>query len=330
VTLGGASPLFFGPTPAYVDGSMRIRRSLAVAVSVCATSVVIAVCARGDATDRIEEKPTTAAADAAAPPAAAVVDISPEQILQATSQVQFLADSIDKRLRKVPALSMREKMRLRADANAEQIARARQMGVNRTVKLEQAIADEKLVQLGDTTELWALHNLNFSVPYVTPSAEAMITEIAQRFQQKLDSLGVPRYRIVITSAMRTSEKQAALRRVNSNASRVESAHEFGTTVDIAYRRFAAPLDAAPLPADTIKRLADSVLVRTANLRSAELQAVLGRVMRDMQQEGKLLVMMERRQTVYHITVARKLTRPAPLASPAVAQAASAPSPRSQP
>lgn len=309
---------------------MQIKKSLAVAVGVSAVSVVIAVCARGDVTDSIEEKPTVAAADAAAPPAAAVVDISPEEIVEATSRVQFLADSIDKRLRKVPALSVREKMRLRADANAEQIARARQLGIGRNVKLEAAVAGEKLVQLPDTTELWALHNLNFSVPYVTPSAEAMITEIAQRFQQKLDSLGVPRYRIVITSALRTSEKQAALRRVNSNASKVESAHEFGTTVDIAYRRFAAPVDAAPIPADTIRRLADSVLVQTAHLRSAELQAVLGRVMRDMQQEGKLMVMMERRQTVYHITVARKLSRPAPLPSPAVARAASAPSLPGQP
>jgi hypothetical protein len=282
------------------------RKSFAIAVGTCAASVVIAVCARGDKSDRVVETHTTAAADGAAAPAAAVVDITPEQILMATSQVQHLADSTDKRLRKVPALSMVEKMKLRADANAEQIARARRMGINRAVKLESNIAAEKLVELQDTTELWALHNLNFSVPYVTPSARSMIAEIGQRFHTKLDSLGVPRYRIVITSALRTPDKQAALRRVNSNASKIESAHEFGTTVDIAYRRFAAPVDAAPIPADTIRRLADSVLVKTANLRSAELQAVLGRVIREMQQEGKLMVMMERRQTVYHITVARPL------------------------
>jgi hypothetical protein len=302
------------------------KRSLAVAVAACCASLLIAVCAREDATDRISETRATTANDAPTAGAAAEVDVTPEQIASATSTVVQLADSVDKRLRKVPALSMVEKMRLRRDANATQIARARQMGIARNVKLESAIAAEQLVQLADTNGLWALHNLNFSVPYVTPSAEAMITEIAQRFQQKLDSLGVPRYRIVITSALRTSDKQAALRRVNSNASRVESAHEFGTTVDIAYRRFAAPVDAAPMPADTIKRLADSVMVKTASLRSAELQAVLGRVIRDMQQEGKLMVMMERRQTVYHITVARKLPRPAPIASPAVvAQQAAAPS-----
>ena len=280
------------------------KKSFAIAIGTCAASVLIAVCARGDKSDRVVETHTVPADAAAAP--AAVVDVTPEQIFQATAQIQHLADSTDKRLRKVPALSMVEKVRLRADANAEQISRARQMGINRSVKLESNIAAEKLVELEDTTELWALHNLNFSVPYVTPSARSMITEIGRRFQARLDSLGVPQYRIVITSALRTPDKQAALRRVNSNASKIESAHEFGTTVDIAYRRFAAPVDASPIPADTIRRLADSVLVKTANLRSAELQAVLGRVIREMQQEGKLLVMMERRQTVYHITVARRL------------------------
>lgn len=299
------------------------RRSFAVAVVACTTTLLIAVCAREDASDRVREVPS-APADATAAPAAAAVDVSAEEINAATAQVQQLADSIDKRLRKVPALSLVEKVRLRRDANAKQIARARVMGIRRNAKLEAAIAANQLVQIADTNHLWATHNLNFSVPYVTPSAEAMITEIAQRFHQKLDSLGVPRYRIVITSALRTSEKQAALRRVNSNASRVESAHEFGTTVDIAYRRFAPPVDAAPIPADTIRRLADSVLVQTASLRSAELQAVLGRIIKQMQQEGKLMVMMERSQTVYHITVARKLSRPAPIAPAAVAHQASAP------
>lgn len=298
------------------------RRSLAVAVVACTTTLFIAVCAREDVSDRVQE--TRAASSDTAAPAAAAMDVSPEDISAATTEVQQLADSTDKRLRKVPALSLVEKVRLRRDANAAQIARARQMGIGRNVKLEAAIAADQLVQLADTNELWATHNLNFSVPYVTPSAEAMITEIAQRFHQKLDSLGVPRYRIVITSALRTSEKQAALRRVNSNASRVESAHEFGTTVDIAYRRFAAPVDAAPIPADTIRRLADSVLVQTASLRSAELQAVLGRIIKQMQQEGKLMVMMERSQTVYHITVARKLSRPAPIAPAAVAQQQASP------
>jgi hypothetical protein len=148
--------------------------------------------------------------------------------------------------------------------------------------------------------------------------EALLSEIGTRFQAQLDSIHVPRYRLVITSALRTADKQKALRRSNSNASKIESAHEFGTTVDIAYRRFAAPL-ARPFSAGAERggldvAYHDSIMSHTANLRSAELQAVLGRVLRDMKSEGKVLVMMERSQTVYHITVARAL---APSHVPAV-------------
>lgn len=291
---------------------MRFK-NLTFALTACSVSILATGCARGDATDAIEKAPAAASAAAVGPAAG----ILPPAAAPAAVEIRLLADSIDRRLRRVPALSGDEKRRLRRDANAAQITRARELGIKRGARLETHLAQERLVRLGDSTALWALHNLNYSVPYVTPSAEAMIAEIASRFQQKLDSLGVPRYRLVITSALRTPDKQAALRRVNSNASRIESAHEFGTTVDIAYRRFAAPLDAARLPADSVKRHADSLLVETAHRRSAELQAVLGRVLCDMQREGKLLVMMERRQTVFHTTVARRMSRPQTPAAVAV-------------
>lgn len=275
---------------------MQLRKIL---LKICPALAILAACSGIDESDRFTEVRV-----AAQPAAAAVNGLAPAEIAAATEQLQRLADSTDRRLRHVRALTVAERIGLRRDRNAEQIARARREGVRGNV--EQLIAGGQLVELADTNELWALHNLNYSVPYVTPSAQAMIAEIGTRFQQELDSLHVPRYRLVITSATRTPEKQAALRRVNANASNVESAHEFGTTVDIAYRRFAPPPGAAPLPIDTIERLADSVMVRTAHERAAELQAVLGRVINQMRREGKLLVMMERSQTVYHITVARRL------------------------
>ena len=283
-----------------------------IAIAACLLSLLIGSCSREDASDLEQEQqapvsPATAAATSPAPP---LVTVGDQDLANATAQIQQLSDSTDKMLRHVRGLSIMERMRLRGDANATQIARAQQLGIHQPIDFDAAVAHRVLVELPDSTDYWSLHNLNFSVPYVTPSAQAMIIEIAQRFQKQLDSLHVPRFRLVITSALRTSEKQAALRRVNSNASKVESAHEFGTTVDIAYRRFAPPLNSAPIDADTVRALADSVLVKTAGLRSAELQAVLGRVIEQMREEGKLMVMMERKQTVYHITVARPLVTPA--------------------
>ena len=54
-----------------------------------------------------------------------------------------------------------------------------------------------------------------------------------------------------------------------------------------------------------RELSDSLWIETGKDRAAELQAVLGRVLLQMHREGKLLVMMERQQTVFHMTVGKR-------------------------
>jgi hypothetical protein len=167
------------------------------------------------------------------------------------------------------------------------------------------------VELPDSTPYWVVDELTQSAPYLTPDADAMLVEIGRRFQARLDTLGLPHFRFEVTSVMRTEESQAHLRRINANASRIVSAHEFGTTLDISHLRFAAPAD--PLPAEPRGRLDRSEVARiyaerldsTAVHNAPALRAVLGRVIREMKSEGKLLVMMEHRQAVYHLTVARR-------------------------
>lgn len=239
------------------------------------------------------------------------VELSADERVVLQARIQALADSVDGTLRRVPNLTRAEKQLLLRDVNAVQIARARKLGVPRGAAVEPLAASGKLVKLADTTAFWIVRDLKYSVPYVTPAAEAMLADLSQRFHERLDSLGLPRYRLDITSVMRTPEKQSALRKANSNASRVESAHEFGTTVDIAYRRYAPPISDSILgvPLDAETRLwGDSLLVDTGRKRAAEMQAILGRVLREMQSEGLLMVRMEKRQTVYHITVARHLPK----------------------
>lgn len=226
---------------------------------------------------------------------------------EVVDRVRVQLDTTDRRLRTVPNLTARERRDLRRDVNEVQIARAKQLGVRASGDLQPLVDAGRLVPLTDSTTLWVVRELDYSVPYVTPDAHAMLVELGERFHAQLDSLGVPRYRLDITSVLRTPEKQAELRRRNANASRTESSHEFATTVDIAYRRFAAPAEPLPdvqLSGDTRTQI-DSMYVDKGRDRGAELQAVLGRVIREMQAEGKLLVVMERSQTVYHITVAKR-------------------------
>jgi hypothetical protein len=238
-------------------------------------------------------------------------ELNDAEVTNVRAAVAVHADSVDKKLRRIPNLSRQERGLLLKDVNAVQTARAQQVGIPRGTPVDRLLQTGRLVQLADTTTYWVLRDLEYSVPYVTPATEALLIDIGKRFQQKLDSMGIPRYRLEITSVLRTEEKQSALRKRNSNAAREVSAHEFGTTVDIAYRKWGAPdIDtiAGVRMGGDLRRWSDSVMVATARQRGAELQAVLGRVLRDLRAEGRVLVRMERRQTVYHITTAQAAAR----------------------
>lgn len=244
-------------------------------------------------------------------PAATGAGLSHEQVAAATSALVAQADSIERKLRGVPGISRKERSGLLRDVNAVQTAKARQVGIPHGASLEPLVKSGRLVKLADTSQYWIVRDLTHSVPYVTPAAKALLIEIGRRFQAELDSLGVPKYRLDITSVLRTPANQSALRKRNANAARDLSAHEFGTTVDIAYRRYAPPAQDSVAGVPFIGELrvwGDSLMVETARRRSAELQAILGRILNDLRSEGHVLVRMERRQTVYHITVTRASPR----------------------
>lgn len=240
-----------------------------------------------------------------------------ERVLErARERIAQRSDSIDDALRPVPLLTGSEERELRRHLNEAQLARARQLGIRRPeddAELAALQRGRRLVRLADTTEHWVIRELDHSVPYATPDTEALLTEIATRFQRRLRELGLPPLRLEVTSVLRTAETQAALRRINPNAAAGISTHEFGTTLDIAYNSFAAPsppvmgLEAqeAPWLREHLQQVAVAVVETVAARRSRELQAILGRVLREMQREGKVMVTLERQQPVYHLTVATR-------------------------
>lgn len=237
-----------------------------------------------------------------------------------------VADSAERALAPVPLLAAEDRRALRRHLNAAHVASARQLGVGAVRDSAQVAAlasAGKLVRLEDSTAFWVLRDLDYSLPYVTPDARAMLIDIGRRFHERLDSLGVPRYRFEITSVLRTASLQARLRSANPNASRGTSSHEYGTTVDLAYNAFAAPASPAPamaalrqtLPRDPrLQELAAErareALGAVADARSDELKAILGETLRAMQEEGRLQALIERAQPVYHLTVSAEYPRAA--------------------
>jgi hypothetical protein len=249
--------------------------------------------------------PVTKAATPRPAPVAPARPMTAADSVQARARVAAKADSVRAAFARGTRLKAREVGELRLDRNAEQVAAAGKLGqrVSGMAEIQRLVRAGRLVALGDSTPYWILRDMPHSNPYVTPDTKAMLTELGRRFHARLDRLGLPRYRIKVTSALRTDETQAELRRINSYASQTTSAHEFGTTVDVSHERFAVP---APVPGGSLElwEIESEMLEEAGKEHARVLQAELGRTLGEMRDQGVLHVMMENKQPVYHFTLAR--------------------------
>ena len=253
------------------------------------------------------------AEDAGAPRADA--DVQGEAFAEAVAAVRARADSIDALFQPLPLLRPADEAALRRFGNDAQLVAARRLGIApdpSAADIQRLLSAGRLVRLADSTAHWVVRDLDHSAPYLTPDAEAHLREVGERFQAALAEIGAPAFRLEVTSVLRSAEDQARLRRVNPNAAAGQTTHAYATTFDIAYSAFAAPVQPAadislPQHAWLESHLAwtDAMLAeRIAARRSRELMAVLGKVLIEMQREGRLMVTLERLQPVYHITIAR--------------------------
>ncbi|HEX8208706.1 MAG TPA: DUF5715 family protein [Longimicrobium sp.] len=287
---------------------MRAIRSWSGAGLLVAAGVA---CGRAENEGLTETQPARVerAAPAAAPAELAAV-VAPTDMSVQRARIVARVDSVDRALRKVRGLTREERAALRQDVNATQLAVAQSGGVRASGEAEVARLRRsgRLVELEDTTSYWVLRDLTHSVPLSTPSARGMLLEASRRFQARMDEMGLPRFRLTVTSVLRTDESQADLRQSNSNAAAGVSTHEYGTTMDISHIRFAPPAARPGLPPE-LAQLQDSLMLDVAKRHASALQGELGRVLGDMRREGKVKVMMERQQPVYHTTVAARIRAP---------------------
>lgn len=239
-----------------------------------------------------------------------------------TAQDDVLAQ-VEAAFRSVPLLSSTELAQLRRTRNARHVELARQLGiepVGERAALDSVARADGLVRL-ESTEGYVAWDGQHSDPYVTPSAAASLDSITVQFHDRLSALGLPPYRFTVSSVLRSSEDQADLRGVNVNAAAGRSSHEFATTYDITYRRYEPSPDAALLlpPIDPrVPGLLHSAVTEALDARQREaldrfatdypsrLDALLGRVLIALEDDGVLVTVRERGQPVYHTTVAAEL------------------------
>ncbi len=174
------------------------------------------------------------------------------------------------------------------DLQEVQYPTARRLGVRPIqTRAEVEHSKNKLVYIGLSPYYIIGRQMQQSIPYLVPRAAELLQHIGRAFIDSVAVKQLPLHTIVVTSALRTEQDAARLRRSNTNASD-QSCHRFGTTIDISYRSFY------------------DVEAQSQEPRSAEIQEklklVLAEVIRDQRNAGNCWVMYERKQACFHITV----------------------------
>lgn len=172
------------------------------------------------------------------------------------------------------------------DLNKAHLAVAQRIGIRPIRSRSQAEELEgKLVPIAPC-ERYDMDSLTHSIPYLVPKASALLDSIGVNFLDSLTCKGLNPNQIIVTSVLRTQDDVKRLRRRNGNAS-ANSAHAYGTTFDVSYRRFTKVEDPDGRPMQDV--------------RADTLKLVLAEVLRDLRKADKCYVKYELKQGCFHIT-----------------------------
>lgn len=172
------------------------------------------------------------------------------------------------------------------DLNDKHLEVAKAVGIRPLEDREEAESmKEKLTHITDN-EFYVVDSLTHSIPYLVPRASALLDTIGSNFLDSLAAKGLNPNQVIVTSVLRTQSDVKRLRRRNGNAS-ANSAHCFGATFDVSWKRF--------------KKVEDEDERPLQDVGSDTLKLVLSEVLRDLRQAEKCYIKYELKQGCFHIT-----------------------------
>ena len=172
------------------------------------------------------------------------------------------------------------------DLNDKHLEVAKAVGIRPLEDREEAESmKEKLTYITDN-EFYVVDSLTHSIPYLVPRASALLDTIGSNFLDSLAAKGLNPNQVIVTSVLRTQSDVKRLRRRNGNAS-ANSAHCFGATFDVSWKRF--------------KKVEDEDGRPLQDVGSDTLKLVLSEVLRDLRQAEKCYITYELKQGCFHIT-----------------------------
>ena len=172
------------------------------------------------------------------------------------------------------------------DLNDAHLEAARKIGVKPLQNRDSAIKlGGKVVEI-KSGKLYQVDSLTHSIPYLVPKASALLDSIGANFLDSLESKGLNPNQVIVTSVLRTQDDVKRLGKRNVNASQ-NSAHVYGTTFDITYKRFYKVEDPDGRPMQDV--------------RADTLKLVLSEVLRDLKKKDMCYIKYELKQACFHIT-----------------------------
>lgn len=170
------------------------------------------------------------------------------------------------------------------DLNDVQLAMAQKIGIKPATTREEAEEALHRMEKIETNDYYEVEELTHSIPYLIPEAASLLEDIGRNFQDTLRNRNASLYKIKVTSVTRTIDDVKKLRKRNTNSSK-NSTHQYGTTFDISWVRYAKVDESDTLDIDKDR-----------------LKMVLAMVLRDLKRDERCYVKHERRQGCFHITV----------------------------
>ena len=168
------------------------------------------------------------------------------------------------------------------DSNSVQLEVAEEVGITPITDMASAWNISKPLKLVASCENYYLEELTHSFPFLVPEAHGLLNEIGTEFNKRLWERSKSKYRIKVTSVLRTPATIRDLMKKNRNAV-ATSAHQYATTFDISYSKFIQDQRENPC---SFANLAD----------------LLSEVLQDLQEQGRCYVKYEAKQSCFHITV----------------------------
>ncbi len=169
-----------------------------------------------------------------------------------------------------------------ADLNDAHLRYAKKIGIS-PIKTDRDIMtiSRPIVEVTGGEDFY-VSPLTHSYAYLVEPAAELLHDIGKEFNSKLRENGGGRYRINVTSLLRTAESVGRLKKGNVNSTE-NSAHLYGTTFDISYVKF------------------DEDFTNTTKYKEEGLKMMLAEVLLKMKEQGRCLVKYERKQGCFHVT-----------------------------